>query len=315
MTENVKAALLMMLALALLAFNDAGIKALARDMPLPQIIVMRNALISAGLLAVLLRRAGAFRLARRDWALVALRAVGEAGAAVFYLAALVNMPFATLTAILQATPLAVTLGAALVLGESVGWRRMAAILSGFAGVLLIVRPGAEGIDRYALYALVSVLFVVLRDLATRGLSKTVPSMTVTLFTSLLVTATYLVLGADTPWVRPAGAALWLLPCIAGLVLGSYLLIIRGMRLGEVAFVSPFRYTALLFALVLGLVLFGEWPDAVTLAGAAIIVASGLFMLYRERKRGVATGTPAMPADKAPLDKAQGDKAPGGRRQR
>ncbi|MGI3163698.1 DMT family transporter [Pseudooceanicola sp. 200-1SW] len=291
MTDNVKAALLMMGSLALLAINDSAIKAVALTVPLAQIIVLRNAITSTALAFALTRTRGAFRLSRRDWHLTLLRGVGEAGAAYFYLTALIHIPFANLTAILQATPFVVTLGAALFLGESVGWRRLSAILVGFLGVLLILRPGVEGFDLYAIYVLISVLFITLRDLTTRGLSPEVPALTVTFVTSLMVMGLYAVLSFGTPWVAMPAPALLAVVCAAGLVLASYVTIIRAMRLGEIAFVSPFRYTALIFALILGLVLFGEWPDGWTLAGAAIVVASGLFMLYRERKLGVTPDVP------------------------
>ena len=291
MTDNFRAALLMMGSLALLSFNDVAIKAVAVVVPLAQVIVLRNAITSTALAFVLTRTRNAFRLDRRDWFLVVLRAIGEAGAAYFYLEALVHMPFANLVAILQSAPFVVTLAAALFLGESVGWRRITAILVGFVGVLLILRPGTDGFDIYSIYVLISVLFITLRDLSTRRLSPQVPAMTVTFFTSTLVMLTYLVVGLGTPWVPMPGWTLALTVAAAGLVLSSYVTIIHAMRIGEVAFVSPFRYTSLLFALVLGLVLFDEWPEALTLVGAAIVVASGLFMLYREHKLGRAPATP------------------------
>ncbi|MBR9764741.1 MAG: DMT family transporter [Rhodobacteraceae bacterium] len=291
MTDNFKAALLMMGSLALLSFNDTAIKAVAMTIPLAQIIVLRNAITSTALAFVLSRTQGAFAIARRDWILILLRGVGEAGAAYFYLEALVHMPFANLVAILQSAPFVVTLAAALFLGESVGWRRISAILVGFVGVLLILRPGTEGFDIYSIYVLISVLFITLRDLTTRRLSPEVSSMTVTFITSTMVMLTYVAIGLGTPWVPMPGWTLWLTVAAAALVLTSYVSIIQAMRMGEISFVSPFRYTSLLFALVLGLVFFGEWPEPLTLIGAAIVVASGLFMLYREHKLGVTPGAP------------------------
>lgn len=291
MSDNVRAALLMMASLALLALNDTAIKAVAMTVPLAQIVVLRNAITSTALAFALSRTRGSLRLSARDWGLTLMRGVGEAGAAYFYLTALIHIPFANLTAILQATPFVVTLGAALFLGESVGWRRLSAILVGFLGVMLILRPGMEGFDRYSIYVLISVFFVTLRDLSTRRLSPEVSAMSVTFITSTMVMILYGVLSLGTPWVPMPGWTLLAVVCAAALVLASYLLIIRAMRLGDISFVSPFRYTALIFALILGLVVFGEWPDALTLLGAAIVVASGLFMLYRERKLGVTPDVP------------------------
>ncbi|QOL82835.1 DMT family transporter [Pseudooceanicola spongiae] len=285
MTDNVKAALLMMGALAMLALNDTAIKTMALTIPLFQIVVLRNGVTTLALGFSILRGGKLPRLSRRDLALSLLRGVGEVGAAYFYLIALVAMPFANVVAILQSAPLVVTLAAALFLGEKVGWRRLSAILVGFVGVLLIVRPGTEGFDIFALDVLISVGFITLRDLATRRLSREAPAMTVTAITSSMVLAFFVVLGLDEPWVPMSAWSIVLTFVAAGFVLGSYLTTIQAMRIGEISFVSPFRYTSLLWALLLGFVLFGEWPQALTLIGAAIVVASGLFTLYRERKTG------------------------------
>jgi drug/metabolite transporter (DMT)-like permease len=285
MTDNVKAALLMMGALAMLALNDTAIKTMALTIPLFQIVVLRNGVTTLALGFSILRGGKLPWLSRRDLALSLLRGVGEVGAAYFYLIALVAMPFANVVAILQSAPLVVTLAAALFLGEKVGWRRLSAILVGFVGVLLIVRPGTEGFDIFALDVLISVGFITLRDLATRRLSREAPAMTVTAITSSMVLAFFVVLGLDEPWVPMSAWSIVLTFVAAGFVLGSYLTTIQAMRIGEISFVSPFRYTSLLWALLLGFVLFGEWPQALTLIGAAIVVASGLFTLYRERKTG------------------------------
>ena len=284
MSDNFKAAFLMMASLAMLSVNDASIKAVALAVPLTQIVILRNGVTTAVLLGALLWTRKTARLSRGDLALALLRGVGEAGAAWFYLLALVAMPFANVVAIVQSAPLVVTLAAALVLREKIGWRRLLAIVAGFMGVLLIVRPGGQGFDVFSLYVLTSVGFITLRDLATRKLSRQAPAMMVTAITSALVLLFYILIGLGQPWQPMTGGQLGLVLLASGFVLGSYLTAIAAMRTGEIAFVSPFRYTALLWALLLGLVLFGEWPDMMTLAGSAVIVASGLFTLYRERKR-------------------------------
>ncbi|MBT9382801.1 DMT family transporter [Pseudooceanicola sp. CBS1P-1] len=285
MTDNLRAAGMMTVALLLLTISDAIIKLISVSLPLSQIIVLRNGLIVLALLAVLARRRAAWQMSRRDWSLVLLRAVGEIGAAWFYLYALVRMPFANVVAVLQSTPLVVTLGAALFLGEAVGWRRLLAILAGFLGVLMIVRPGTDAFDVSAIYVLISVLFVALRDLCTRRLSAGVSSLTVTTISAAAVMAVFAVTSGADPWQPASPGLLTLVALTAGLVLLSYLAIIEAMRRGEISFVSPFRYTSLIWALIAGLMLFGEWPRLMTLAGAAVIVASGLFTLYREARAG------------------------------
>lgn len=293
MNDNTRGAMLMMASMALFTLNDTFAKLLAGEVPLAQVIAVRG-LFTTLATALIAWRLGAFRirLSRRDRGLVLLRMVAEVGAAYFFLTALFNMPLANFTAVLQSTPLVVTLAAALFLGEPVGWRRVGAILVGFVGVLLIVRPGPEGFNIFAVYTLVAVGFVTLRDLTTRRLSREVPSMLVSFVTAGGVTLAFAIGGLwGEAWVPldTRSGGLILLAAIA--VLGAYLCSVAAMRSGEVSFVSPFRYTGLLWALVLGYVAFGEFPAWPTLAGAAIVVASGLFMLYRERHLGL---TPTAP---------------------
>ena len=236
------------------------------------------------LIYVLARSLGglSLRFSRRDWMLVALRCLGEVGAACFFLTALMNMPLANVMAILQVLPLTVTLGAAVFFGEPVGWRRMSAILVGFAGMLLIVRPGPEGFDINAMLALAAVVCVTLRDLVTRRMSSDVPSMTVTLAASVAVLVFSAVVSVGVEW-QPVDLRLALLLAAASVfIFAGYLLSVMVMRVGDVSFVAPFRYTSLLWGLLLGWFVFGDWPDPLTLLGASIVVASGLFTLYRER---------------------------------
>lgn len=284
MSDNTKGALLMMLSMAAFTFNDTLVKSLGTDVPLFQMLFMRGVLASV-LIWGLAKSLGKLRwgLSRQDWALVIVRTVAEIGAAYFFITALYHMPLANVTAILQILPLTVTLGGALFFGEAVGWRRASAIAAGFCGMLLIVRPGPYGFDQYAIYAMVAVAFVTLRDLSTRKMSANVPSLTVTLVASLgvMVFAGAASLGGEwvtldvRQWMLLSGAALF--------ILGGYLFSVLVMRVGEVSFIAPFRYSGLLWALILGFVVFGDWPDPITLTGAAIVVGAGVFTLLRGRK--------------------------------
>jgi drug/metabolite transporter (DMT)-like permease len=284
-TDNMRGAGLMMASMAAFTLNDVCIKAVAGDLPLMQAIFIRG-VITTAMIFVLGRAMGAIRLdlPRRDWNLIGLRTLAEIGATFFFLTALFHMPIANVTAILQALPLTVALAAVLFLGEPVGWRRLTAILVGFCGVLLIVRPGAEGFSVYSVYALAAVGFVTLRDLSARRLSSAVPSVTVALCTATaIMTVSGLATWASGGWTpvgaRPSG----LLAMAAVFIVGGYLFSVMTMRRGEIGFIAPFRYTGLLWALVLGFVVFGEWPDMLTLAGAGIVVAMGIFTLYREKR--------------------------------
>ncbi|WP_375259993.1 DMT family transporter [Citreimonas sp.] len=284
MSDNMRGAALMVGSMAFFGFGDACIKALGGAMPLSQVLTIRG-LAASVFIALMARAFGQLRfdMDRRDWGLVALRAVSEVGAAYFFLTALLNMPFANVTALLQMLPLTVTLASAVIFAEPVGWKRWSAIVIGFMGMLLIVRPGTEGFDAWSLYALVAVACVTVRDMSTRRMSRTVPSLTVTLMSSLAVLTFAAIWSLSQDW-QPITATTGMLLAGASLfIVGGYSLSVFVMRVGEVSFVAPFRYTGLLWALLLGLVFFGEWPTLPTLVGAAIIMGTGIFTLLREAR--------------------------------
>lgn len=264
--------------------NDAFMKLLGDHLPFFQLLFLRSLAVAA-ILAVWAGLSGAARLPQgRDLRLVLIRSIAEVGAAYFFVTALFNMPIANVTAIIQALPLTVTLGAALFFGEPVGWRRFLAIGIGLVGVMLIVRPGGEGFTLYSIYALAAVVCVTVRDLAARRLSGEVPSLTVALAAVLGVLAFSGVGAAATDWMPMSARDGALLAGAVIAILGGYVFSVTAMRVGEIGVVAPFRYTSLLAALLLGFAVFGHWPDAVTLAGAGIVVGTGLFTLWRERQR-------------------------------
>ena len=284
MSDNLRGAALMTASMTAFTINDMFVKLLGDHLPFFQFLLLRT--IGAALILFLLaRRTGAIRLpgvARDRW-LIGIRSVAEVAAAYFFLTALINMPIANATAIIQALPLTVSLGAALFLGESVGWRRFTAIGLGFVGVFLIVQPGTEGFTIYSIYALLAVVAVTIRDLAVRRLSRDVPSLTVALAAVFAILVFSAVGAANTTW-EPMKAYdwLWLAGSITAII-GGYLFSVSAMRVGEIGFVAQFRYVSLLVALIIGLLVFGDWPDHITLIGAAIVVATGLFTLWRERR--------------------------------
>jgi S-adenosylmethionine uptake transporter len=281
-SDNLTGAALMMASMAAFTLNDTLMKVMAGQVPLYQLLFLRGVLTTAAV-AVIAWWTGALaaRLPRRDRALSAWRVVAEVGAAHFFLTALFNMPIANVTAILQALPLTITLAAALVLHEPVGWRRFAAIGAGFAGVMLIVRPGAADFNVHALHALAAVGFVTLRDLATRQLSAETPSMLVTLITSAAVMAAFGLASLTGSWAPMGGREIGVTAGAALMIVGGYLFSIMVMRVGEIGVVAPFRYTGLVWALLLGWLVFGAWPAPLTLLGAAIVAGSGLYTLWRE----------------------------------
>lgn len=283
-SENLRGTLLMCASMAAFTINDTFMKSVTQTLPLYQTIALRGMIAVAGLGALaILTRAYRFRPSGRDGWLILLRSLADVAATILFLEALLRMPLANLSAILQALPLLITLAAALVYGDKIGWRRMTAILVGLIGVLIIIRPGTEGFDRWSLLGLASVACVVVRDLSVRRLQGQLPSAVVALGAAVAVTTMGWIGTAFQGWdpVAPVEAAKVL---GAGLFLiVGYLTSVMAMRHGDIGLVAPFRYTSLLWAIVLGLVVFGDLPDVWTFLGAAIVVGAGLFTLWRERR--------------------------------
>jgi len=159
---------------------------------------------------------------------------------------------------------------------------MSAIVIGFIGMLLIVQPTADGFNIYAIYALLAVLSVTVRDLATRRLSRDVPSMMVTLAAAVTVLVCSGIASTATPWVDVSQSQWMMILGSSICVFSGYYFSVRVMRIGDIAFIAPFRYTSLICALILGWFVFGDWPTPMTMLGAAVVVATGLFTFYRER---------------------------------
>ncbi len=287
LSDNARGIALMCGSMLAFTLNDTLVKAVLHDgMDLYQVIALRGVLAALGLTAVALHQSGRLHLwpVGSDRKFLSLRTLGEVGATWCFLSALEHMALANLSAILQSLPLVVTLAAAMLLGEPIGWRRIAAIVVGFVGVMIIIRPGAADFDEWSLLGLASVGFVVIRDLSTRRFSPALPSTTGAIWAATAVTAMGLIGVTQGGWqpvsllagTQIAGAALCL---IAG-----YICAITVMRVGEIGVVAPFRYTSLLFVIILGWLLFGTFPDRWTLLGGGIVVASGIYMLWRERRK-------------------------------
>lgn len=284
--DNLRGAILMVLAMLGFAIEDSIIKQMGTALPVGQILVLLGiggSVVFAGV--VLAQHRALFERAMLAGPVLA-RGVGEIFGTICFVSAIVFTPLSTASAILQATPLVVTLGAALFLSESVGWRRWAAIAVGFIGVLMIIRPGLEGFSPLSLFAVGGVLGLALRDIATRKTSANLSTMQLSFLGFLVLIPAGLVLLAITGQrFAPMDTRLILL-VLGAISIGvfAYYGIVAAMRVGEISFVSPFRYSRLIFAMIIGVVFFGERPDALTLLGSAIIVASGIYTVLRERKQ-------------------------------
>lgn len=283
--DNLRGASLMIASMACFTVGDAFVKLLGASLPLPQLLFLRGC-VATVFIAALAWRLGQIRLRLpgRDWRLIGIRTLAETGAAFFFLSALLNMPLANATALIQTLPLALTVAGAVFLKEPVGWRRWSAIAIGFIGMMLIVRPGTDGFNIWSLYALAAVLCVTVRDLAVRRMSVAVPSLTVTLAASLGVLLFAALWSTGVDWAPVTARDAGLVMACAICITGGYAFSVAVMRVGDIGFVSPFRYTGLIWALVLGFLFFGEWPEPVTLLGAAIICGTGVFTLIRSARR-------------------------------
>ncbi|MGO4909356.1 DMT family transporter [Pseudorhodobacter sp. W20_MBD10_FR17] len=283
-SNNSRGILYMVVAMATFTLNDTFIKLATETVPLSEAIAVRGMLTVLGLLAVA-RVMGVkdFNLAAADRKLLGWRTFGEVGGTITFLLALRQMPLANISAILQSLPLAVTLGAALLLKEPVGWRRMTAILVGFCGVMMIVKPGTEGFNIWSVLALVSVGFVVIRDLSTRQFSSNIPSVVIALFSAVAVTIMGFSGLALESWRGLTVAEMLMLTTAAGALIVGYMFIVMAMRVGDVAIIAPFRYTSLVVAIFLGWLAFDTLPGPWTVAGAVVVVATGLYTYLREHQ--------------------------------
>ena len=284
--DNTRAALMMVASMAFFAVEDLFLKHSAEALPPGQVLALTGGVgaLVFWALAARQRQPVVSRDALRGIPLV--RTLAEAAAAMLYIVALALAPLTMTAALLQASPLVVVAGAALFLGETVGWRRWASVLVGFVGVLVILKPWDAGFDPTGLLTVACVVVLAARDLATRVMPARIGTFQVATWAYLgLVPAGAALMagmGQNFVWPTPGqwaglGGAL-----VAGLF--GYYAVVAAMRLGEVSVVAPFRYTRLVFAMIVAMVFLAERPAGSTLLGAAIIVGSGLYAFARERAR-------------------------------
>ncbi|RFC67215.1 MULTISPECIES: DMT family transporter [Mesorhizobium] len=286
LTHNQRGALFMVISQIAFIINDTLTKIVAAHLGVGQIMAVRG-LFASTIIVLLVWRLGHMRpMSLTLKPVILLRMLGEMGATVAYLIALSHLPIANVSALFQSLPLVVTMSAALFFGEKVGPRRWLAITAGFIGILLIVRPGLEGFSTYSIYVIICVFCCALRDLATRRVPDHVPSMFISMLTAVAVTICgVLIIPFSGGWAPMATPDLAALLGAAIILLTGYQFVIQAMRVGDISFVAPFRYTNLLWAIGIGILVFGDLPDLPMIIGSAIVVASGIYSLYRERVVG------------------------------
>lgn len=287
--ENLRAIALMVLSMAGFAVEDMLIKYIALEMPTGQFLMLIGA--GGALIFTLMAWKQGQAVLSADFLrpTIIIRNLGEVIGTLGFVTALVLTPLSSASAILQATPLAVTLGAALFLKEAVGWRRWSAILIGFGGVVAVIRPGLDGFQPASLFAVLGVIGLATRDVATRATPAEISSLVLSAHGfGMLVLAGAVLLWIHGGAIAPSAQGYSLL--FAALIIGvsAYYALTLSMRLGDVAVVTPFRYVRLVFALFIGVTVFHEQPDVWTLSGAAIIILSGLYTFFRERQLGLKT---------------------------
>lgn len=276
----------MIAAMAAFAFEDMFIKAATGSLPVGQVLIIFGVGGTLIFMGLTYRRGERVLHPAILSPVLIIRAICEVVGRLCFTLAIALTPLSSASAILQATPLVVALGGVVFFRETVGWRRWLAIGLGFVGVLFILRPGLDGFETASLFAVAGTLGFAGRDLATRAAPPVLSNMQLGVYGFVMLIPTGLVMMIYTGgWVVPSllvsgqlGAAI-----IIGVL--AYYSLTGAMRTGEISVVAPFRYTRLVFALILGSLVFAERPDVMTLAGSAIIVLSGLYTVFRSRLQG------------------------------
>jgi drug/metabolite transporter (DMT)-like permease len=282
--NNRRGIVAMLLAMCFFIANDTLLKLASASLPPGQIMAVRGLFATTMALCIVAGMGQIGHLKRLGSPFVLLRAALESGVAFLFITSLAHLPLANITAITQSTPILMTLAMVMLGLERVGWRRWTTIVVGFLGVLVVVRPGAEGFNVYALLALAAAILVAGRDLATRFVPSDVPSTVVTLSTTSAVGLAGVVFGMGEAWQALAVRELAFVVGAAVLVTLGNLGAIVAFRETDVSVVAPFRYSVILWAILSGLVIFGELPDPTAFLGIALIVASGVYMIHREQVR-------------------------------
>ncbi|WP_204114073.1 DMT family transporter [Shimia biformata] len=283
--NNLHSILLMTFSMFCFGVEDFMIKHMAASLPPGQVLLMLGFGGAVIFAAIAKARGQALFPTGAGTGMLYLRSALEGMLAICMVLGLWLVPLSVFATVLQTSPLMLTMGAALFLGETVGWRRWAAISVGFFGILLIIRPGTTGFDPATLLVLAATVLISARDLISRRLPKSVPSLTVAFqgFAALVISGPLLMLVMGTALVpATAGQTAGMATTVLFGVMG-YFAIVVSTRIGDAVALAPFRYTRMVFALILGIVILGERPEMLTYLGAGLIIASGLYTYLRERR--------------------------------
>lgn len=281
-TQSRRAIYCLLAGVALISLNDALIKSLTSTYPVGQLLFMRGLFIFPWVILLAYRAGGIATLKINNIGGQSIRAVCVIGSSFLFVNGLAHLELADAIAVTFTGPLFITALAPFVLGEYVGWRRWAAVLIGFAGVLFMVRPGYGAIQWAVLFPLGAALCGSTRDLITRRISQTETSVAVLMVTTcavILAAATTLPFSSVPIRVSDLGA----FAASGILVAGGHYLMIEAFRHGEAALIAPFKYSFMVWAILFGYLMFGHLPDRWTLLGAAFVIFAGLYILHRETR--------------------------------
>lgn len=288
MTEqpnNGRAILLIIAAMACFAAVDTFVK-LASDTQEVGQIVLISSVMTLVVYLVIMWHAGTPLFTRQALSKpLLIRNTGEVVGSIGIVFALGLAPLSSVMSLAQAQPLAVVIGAALFLGETVGWRRWTAVGLGLIGVLIILRPGLGDFDPNLLWVLIYIVGLAMRDVASRRLPKDITTAFAVAWSMFpMIFVAVILMGFQGGW-QPVSFKVWLV--YTGLVVAiscALWTMTTAMRVGELSAVAPFRYSRIVFALIIAYVVFGEIPDFWTWVGAALIVGSGIYAFWREHSR-------------------------------
>ncbi len=282
-TNSAAGIMAMCAAMTCFIVSDVFSKLAMATLPIGETIALRG-IISVAIFAIPVLLAGTAGLIKtRMSRLWLLRIATEMIGAVSFVSAIALLPIANVVSISQTSPLVMTAIAAIFLGEVVSWRRWAATVAGFCGVLLIVKPGSNGFSWWSILPICSMVSILARDIATRRMDVTIPATLITFSTAIGVTVSGLGMGAfETNWRWPSAWDWAYLAAAALSVALAYNFSIQAVRNAELSVVAPFRYVILPLSLAAGWLVWSEVPDVLALTGIGIIAAAGAYSFVRER---------------------------------
>ena len=281
-SENTKGAFLISLAAACYVMSDVFMKFLSSEISMFQITFLRGLFVTFFLFSYCyMSKASFFVKEWRDRIVITIRSILEVIMTYAFLAALFNMNVANANAILQLSPLMVLLGSFSFFRQSPKTYEWIAVLVGCLGTVIIIRPGSSDFNFFTIHALVAVFCLSARDLLTVRLNKNIPSNIVAFYSALMLTMVSFLLSEDTDLFGKVDNSLFIVYTAIFVSIG-YTASVSAMRYGKVTFVSPIRYTALLWASVMGFIFFGEIPKFSTLFGGSLIILAGIFIFYKSK---------------------------------